>query len=220
MASKVLLDHEKGVSAYYLKNTYVDLCSDFNTSIGLLPIHQRTVHDTPWFKRHLAPKPRHQPLNWPLPQAYDDYMARRRPWWSPYAPVYRRSEPREGLAYRQGLRHRADDRYHTAFPWNEDDMDSDNHFIDDMEPSEVSYDGDSREFQGSYDRHRSSNELPRSLHPTYRNHRHYREDDDEYPHYGGGMPRVSGRHPMDRHRTGLYRGSPYDTVDTGPSEEL
>ncbi|MCJ1392599.1 hypothetical protein MMC18_005469 [Xylographa bjoerkii] len=185
---------------------------------GPLQAHQRATHDPPWFRRHLPQ--RHQlPLGRILPEIYNDDTGGRRPWRSPRAPNHHRMQPREGHYHQSDLRRRADDRYHTASRWDEEDTESDIQYFDDREPSEFSYDGESDvEFQGSFERRRSRNEYSRPFHRNYRGHRHHEGADDEHLQREGGMPRVYGRHPIDRHRTGLYRGSPYDTMDTGFSE--
>ena len=157
-----------------------------------------------------------------LPQMYDDHhIGGRRPRIIPRQALHHRVEPREILRRHSNFRHRPDDRLHGGTEWDEDDDEYETQYYDDIEPSEFSYEGDSYSGpQGSFERRRSRNETSRLFPRGYRGHRRHGIDDDEFEQYDGGMSRVHGRLPVDRHRTGLYRGSPYNTMDTGYSDEL
>ncbi|MCJ1378659.1 hypothetical protein MMC17_001758 [Xylographa soralifera] len=193
----------------------------FDRYEDLFPLHQRATHDPPWFRRHLPPQRHQLPLRRILPQMYDDSIVGRRPRMFPRASLHHRVQPREDFRRRSSFRHRPDDRFHTTSGWDEDDAGSGTQYFDDMEPLEFSYDGDSDyDLQGSFERRRSRNESSGPFPRDHRGHRHHGIDDVEYAQHEGGMPRVYGRHPMDRHRTGLYRGSPYNSMDTGFTDEL
>ncbi|MCJ1413884.1 hypothetical protein MMC32_000209 [Xylographa parallela] len=157
------------------------------------------------------------------PLMYDDNRGGRRPRMFPRVPLQHRLQSRDNLGRRSSFRYRPDHRFQTASDGDEDDAESDLQYFDDMDPSEFPYNGDSDyDLQGSFERRRSRNESSRPFpRPRdYRGHRHHGLDNGEHEHYEGGMPRVYGRYSVDRHRTGLYRESPYNTMDTDFTDEL